>query len=152
MNAKSYVGIAKFEKHVDRRVHTRFLLNLPVEYYPLDSPAVSQGCTLNASQGGLMVCLREPLQKGQQIQLKVYFSSGAELFTIGTKAEVMWADPKRREDGTYQYGVKFVEISPENLNKLKGFLDSLQFSKANEPSFDGFADDLFLINRGGLQI
>jgi len=35
---------------------------------------------------------------------------------------------------------------------LKGFLDSLQFSKVNEPSFDGFADDLFLINRGGLQI
>jgi c-di-GMP-binding flagellar brake protein YcgR len=125
MSPKSHVGIAKFEKDLERRIYPRFLLNLPVEYYPIDSPATTQGHTLNASQGGLMVCLREALQKGQLINLKVYFSLGDKLLTVETKAEVMWADPNRGEDGNYRYGVKFAEISSEDLDKLKGFLDGL---------------------------
>lgn len=125
MNPKPHVGIAKFEKDLEKRLHPRFLLNLPVEYYPIDSPGAGQGHTLNASQGGLMVCLREILQKGQCISLKIFFSSGANLFTLGTIAEVMWADPNRGEDGNYRYGVKFIEISEEDLAKLKNFLNGL---------------------------
>ena len=64
MNPKPHIGIAKFEKELEKRVHPRFLLNLPVEYYPIDSPGAAQGHTLNASQGGLMVCLKELFQKG----------------------------------------------------------------------------------------
>jgi len=125
MIPKPHVGIAKFEKELEKRLHPRFLLNLPVEYYPIDSPGAAQGHTLNASQGGLMVCLQELFQRGQYISLKIFFSSGANLFSIATKAEVMWADQKRGEDGTYRYGVKFVEISEEDLTKLKTFLDRL---------------------------
>lgn len=98
MSPKSHVGIAKFEKDIERRIHPRFSLNLPVEYYPIDSPATTQGHTLNASQGELMVCLRESRQKGQHINLNVYFSSGAQRFTGETKAEVLGADPNRGED------------------------------------------------------
>ncbi len=72
-----------------------------------------------------MICLQELLRKGQQISLKIYFASGTTLFTIATKAEVMWVDSNRGEDGSYRYGVKFVEISSENLEKLKTFLDGL---------------------------
>jgi c-di-GMP-binding flagellar brake protein YcgR len=125
MNPKPHVGIAKFEKELEKRLHPRFLLNLPVEYYPIDSPGAAQGHTLNASQGGLMVCLRELFQKGQYISLKIFFSSGANLFAIATKAEVMWVDQKMGEDGTYRYGVKFVEISEGDLAKLKSFLDGI---------------------------
>jgi c-di-GMP-binding flagellar brake protein YcgR len=125
MSPKSHVGIAKFEKDLERRNHPRFLLNLPIEYYSIDSPTTTPGHTLNASQGGLMACLQETLQKGQHINLKVYFSSGAKLFTVETKAEVMWVDPNRGEDGTYRYGVKFVDISSENHEKLKSFLNGL---------------------------
>jgi c-di-GMP-binding flagellar brake protein YcgR len=125
VSPKSHVGIAKFEKDLERRNHPRFLLNLPIEYYSIDSPTTTQGHTLNASQGGLMACLQETLQKGQHINLKVYFSSGAKLFNVETKAEVMWVDPNRGEDGTYRYGVKFVDISSENHDKLKSFLNGL---------------------------
>ena len=125
MPPKPHVGIAKFEKDLEKRLHPRFLLNLPVEYYPLDSPGASQGHTLNASQGGLMVCLRQRFQKGQQISMKIFFSSNAHLFTVATKAEVMWADSNPEEDGSYRYGLKFVEISDENLGRLKSFLDGL---------------------------
>ena len=125
MNPKPHVGIAKFEKELEKRLHPRFLLNLPVEYYPIDAPGAAQGHTLNASQGGLMVCLRELFQKGQFISLKMFFASGAQLFTIVAKAEVMWADQNMGEDGNYRYGVKFVEISEGDLARLKTFLDGL---------------------------
>jgi hypothetical protein len=125
MSPKSHVGIAQFEKNLEKRNHPRFLLNLPIEYYAIDSPAAARGHTLNASQGGLMVCLHETLQKGQYIHLKVYFSSGGELLVVETKSEVIWIDPNRGVDGNYRYGVKFVEISSENLNKLKSFLEGL---------------------------
>jgi hypothetical protein len=131
MGQKSHVGIAKFEKDLqglERRIHPRFLLNLPVEYYPIDSPIASstaQGHTVNASQGGLMICLRESLRKGQHVNLKIYFSSDTGLFTVETKAEVMWLDPSSGEDGIYQYGVKFMEIAPESHERLKIFLDGL---------------------------
>jgi c-di-GMP-binding flagellar brake protein YcgR len=125
MPPKSHVGIAKFEKDLERRTHPRFLLNLPIEYYSIDSPTTTQGHTLNASQGGLMVCLQEALQKGQHINLKLYFSSGAKLFNVETKAEVIWVDANRGEDGNYRYGVKFVNISLENHDRLKNFLNGL---------------------------
>lgn len=125
MTPKPHVGLAKFEKELEKRAHPRFLLNLPVEYYPIDTPGAGRGHTLNASQGGLMVCLRELFQKGQNISLKIFFSSGADLFAIAAQAEVMWADQKIREDGTYHHGVKFVEISEGDLVRLKTFLDGL---------------------------
>ena len=125
MNPKPHVGLAKFEKELEKRAHPRFLLNLPVEYYPIDAPGSAQGHTVNASQSGLMVCLRELFQKGQHISLKIFFSSGAKLFSIATKAEVMWADQKKEGDGTYRYGVKFVDISGGDLATLKSFLDGL---------------------------
>jgi hypothetical protein len=125
MKPKPHVGLAKFEKELEKRLHQRFLLNLPVEYYPLDSPGAAQGHTVNASQGGLLVCLRERFQKGQQISLKIYFSSGSQLFTIETRAEVMWADPNPGEDGNYRYGARFMEISSGDLARLKTFLDGL---------------------------
>jgi len=131
MNQKAHVGIAKFEKELtglERRSYPRFLLNLPVEYFAIDSrsaPDGAQGHTVNASQGGFMICLQESLRKGQHISLKVYFASGTTLFTIVTKAEVMWVDSNRGEDGSYRYGVKFVEISADNFEKLKTFLDGL---------------------------
>ncbi len=131
MNPKTRVGVAKFEKDLvglERRIHPRFLLNLPVEYFPIDSqsaPPNAQGHTLNASQGGMMICLQESLGKGQIINLKIYFASGTTLFTIATNAEVMWVDSNRGEDGSYRYGVRFVEISLEDFGKLKKFLDGL---------------------------
>jgi c-di-GMP-binding flagellar brake protein YcgR len=125
MNSKPHVGIAKFEKDLEKRLYPRFLLNLPIEYQAIDSPTAAQGHTVNASQGGLMVCLRERFQKGQHIGIKLFFSAQTGLFTIETKVEVMWADPNPGEDGHYRYGVKFVDIPEEHLQMLKSFLDGL---------------------------
>jgi len=51
---------------------------------------------------------------------------GSELNTIETVVEVVWVDMYLEMDrGDYRTGVRFVEISTEDLGKLKDFLRSL---------------------------
>jgi len=116
------VGIVNFEK----RGHPRFKVDLPIEYYQINSSTMQTGRAMNASEGGLLVYLPEKMEIGQYLQLKLYFVSGSELNTIEMLTEVVWRDihlGKNWED--YRSGVKFVDISPTDLNRLKDFLMSL---------------------------
>jgi hypothetical protein len=62
---KERFGVAKFVE----RAHPRFLLNLPVEYYPATSNIQGKGYTGNASEGGLIVHLRRHLKVGDLLKL-----------------------------------------------------------------------------------
>jgi len=110
-------GIANFEK----RRHPRFLLNLPVEYYRINSNFLYSGSTFNASEGGLMVKLPERLGIGQYLKLKLFFSIGLDMDSIEALSQVVWVDDLEQEEG-YRYGVRFVAISSEDMSRLKTFL------------------------------
>jgi c-di-GMP-binding flagellar brake protein YcgR len=122
--AKPHIGIAKFEK----RKHPRFLLNLPIEYYrinsDLDPDLTPAGYTFNASEGGLMVNLPEQMDIGQYLRMKLFFSFGPDINAIEMLSQVMWTD-NLGEDGSYRSGVRFVEISSEDMGRLKNFLQDL---------------------------
>jgi hypothetical protein len=76
-------------------------------------------------KGGLLY-LPEEMEIGQHLSLKLFFSSGSELNTIKTLVQVVWMDIHLGEDREdYRAGVKFVDISPEDLEKLRDFLRSL---------------------------
>jgi c-di-GMP-binding flagellar brake protein YcgR len=118
---KPRYGIVNFEK----RKYPRYSVNLPMEYARSDS-IVNQGQALNASEGGLLVYFPERVEIGQHLSLKLFFSSVSEFNTIETLVEVVWVDVhtiEERED--YRAGVKFVDISPGDLEKLTIFLRSL---------------------------
>ncbi len=117
---RPHVGIAKFEK----RRHPRFLLNLPVEYYRVNSNLNSPGYTSNASKGGLMVNLPEQMDIGQYLKITLFFSFGSDLDSINMLSQVVWAD-HAGEDGSYRSGVRFVDISSEDMNRLETFLKKL---------------------------
>jgi hypothetical protein len=58
--------------------------------------------------------------------MKLFFASGSDLNSIEVLAEVVWMDIHLGKDwGDYRCGVKLMEISPEDLNRLKSFLRSL---------------------------
>jgi c-di-GMP-binding flagellar brake protein YcgR len=119
--AKSRYGTVNFEK----RKHPRFDVNLPIEYVRSDLVA-SRGEALNASEGGLLLYLPEKMEIGQHLSMKLFFSSGAELKTIEALVKVVWMDIRLGENrGDYRAGVKFVDISPGDLDKLRSFLLSL---------------------------
>ncbi len=130
-NEKPLLGILRFEKEatpekkVERNMYPRFLLNLPIECYHLDSNISYSSHTINVSEGGLMICLGERLEAGQLLNLKIFCSSGANLLAIKARVQVIWADAQLGKDGNYRHGVKFVVMAPEDLQNFKGFLDNL---------------------------
>lgn len=120
--AKPRVGIINFEK----RSHPRFSVDLPIEYYQTNSFPPHTGRVINASESGLLVYLPEKMEIGQHLRLKLFFVSGAELNTVEMLAEVVWRDIHLGKGwGDYRSGVKFVDISSEDLDRLKNFLGSL---------------------------
>jgi c-di-GMP-binding flagellar brake protein YcgR len=118
--AKPRYGIVNFEK----RRYPRYNVDLPVEYARSDS--VIHGEALNVSEGGLLVYFSERVEVGQRLSLKLFFSSMSEFNTIETLVEVVWVDVHMGEDwGDYRAGVKFVDISLGDLEKLIIFLRNL---------------------------
>ena len=118
---KPRYGTVNFEK----RKHPRFSVDLPVEYSRTDLVA-EQGRAINASEGGLLLYLPEQMGMGNHLKLKLFFTMGSELNAIETVVEVVWVDmPLEKDRGDYRTGVRFVEISMEDVGKLKNFLRSL---------------------------
>ena len=119
---QSRYGTVNFES----RRHPRFNVDLPIEYYRIDS-SISYTCrAINTSEGGLLIHFPEQMDIGQHLRIKLFFASGSELDTIEVLAEVVWMDIHLGEGwGDYRCGVKFIDISPEDMRKLKNFLMSL---------------------------
>ena len=119
---KHRYGTVNFE----RRKHPRFNIDLPVEYYQIDSTTHHNGQAINASAGGLLLYLPEQMEIGQYLTLKLFFTSGSELNTTEMLVKVVWVDIHLEKDwGNYRTGVRFIDISPEDMTKLKNFLRSL---------------------------
>jgi len=119
---KPHYAIVNFE----RRRHPRYNIDLPIEYYHIESSFGRSGRASNVSEGGLLVYLPEKVEIGQLLQLKLFFPSGSELNTIVLEAEVVWIDIHLEKDwGDYRSGLRFIEIDSDDLTKLKNFLRTL---------------------------
>jgi len=110
---------------LERRRHPRFLIELPVEYRRENGSRMRAGHTVNFSEDGLMVSVSEQMEIGEQMGMKIYFSSGSSLITIEAAVKIAWVDTEIKEDGYYRFGVRFVNISPVDRERLTGFLNLL---------------------------
>ena len=119
---KPVYGTVIFEK----RRQPRFTIDLPIEYSRIDSSIGHTGKALNISEGGLLIYFPEQMDIGQYIRLKLFLSLGSELNTIEVLAEVVWMDIRLDKGlGDYRCGVNFIDVSPEDLTKLKNLLRSV---------------------------
>jgi hypothetical protein len=117
---KPRYGTLSFEN----RRYPRFSVDLPVAYTGKDS-VVKQGRVINASEGGLLVYFPEQMEIGQHLRLKLFLTSGAELNMMEIGNQVVWMDIHLGEVwGDYRCGVKFIDVSQEDMTKLKTFLGS----------------------------
>jgi hypothetical protein len=57
--------------------------------------------------------------------LKLLFASFFEPNAIEMLVKAFWLDIHLKNWGDYRTGVRFADISPEDLNKLKNYLKSL---------------------------
>jgi len=117
-------GVVNFE----RRANPRYSVSLPIEYWPIDKSKSRPGQTLDISEGGLLLHLSEPMMIGQIFRLTLFLTLGPDLDFILTlvQVEVVWKDTQAGKEGSYRVGVKFVDISGEDMDKLKSFLRTLE--------------------------
>jgi c-di-GMP-binding flagellar brake protein YcgR len=81
---------------------------------------------VDASEGGLQILFPEQMEIGQNLKVNLFFSSESKLNTIEMLVEVVWVDTQLGEgEKYYRSGVRFIDISPENMTKLKNFWASL---------------------------
>jgi c-di-GMP-binding flagellar brake protein YcgR len=113
---KNNFGVAEIEE----RKHPRLLLNLPVEYYLAESDIQGTGHTGNASEGGLILYLRKHFRVGDLLKLKLFFSSGVGMNSVELLSQVMWTE--KLENKEYRCGLKFVGISPKDMENFNSFL------------------------------
>ena len=119
---KPGTGVVSFE----RRKYPRFSVDLPMEYSRIDSPISHTGRGLDISEGGLLIYFPEKTDLSQYLRLKLFLPSGSEMNIIETLVEVAWTEiPWGETWGDYRCGVNFIDISPEDMTKLKQFLKSL---------------------------
>jgi c-di-GMP-binding flagellar brake protein YcgR len=121
----------------ERRRHPRFLVTLPIEYWQNDESKSRVGRTIDISEGGLLLHLSEPMEIGQTLELTLFMTSGPDLDSVEAlvRVEGVWRDSSLGEEGGYRIGVKFVDIPPEDMHKLKTFLTILQFRIPSELEF-----------------
>jgi len=81
---------------------------------------------MDASEGGSLIYFPERVKIGERLKLKLFFILGSATNIIGPLAEVVWMDFHLDETwGDYRSGVKFIDITQEDLNRLKNFFKSL---------------------------
>jgi hypothetical protein len=109
----------------EKRKYPRINVDLPVKYSRTNL-FFKYGQAINASEGGLLVSFAEKIEIGQHLALKLFFPSRSELNIIEAIVQVVWMDIHLRKDWTWDYrtGVRFEDISPENMSIFKNFLMS----------------------------
>jgi c-di-GMP-binding flagellar brake protein YcgR len=119
---KPRYGVVNFE----RRKYPRINIDLPIQYFKINSPVRHNARAINVSAGGLLMYLSEQMEMGQPLKMNLSFSSDSGLETIEMLTEVVWMDIHLDTGwGDYRCGVNFIEISSEDMTKLKNFLRSL---------------------------
>ena len=128
------LGVVDFE----RRKHPRFSVALPIEYWPMDKSRSRHGQTIDVSEGGSLLHLSEMMEIGQVLRLRLFMTSGPDIASVEALAqvEVVWQDIYLGKEGDYRVGVKFVEISPQNVDQLKKFFNNLEFKMPEELKLD----------------
>ena len=114
-------GTVNFE----RRKHPRFVVDLPVEYWKVDHSKSYPSRATNVCEGGLLLHLSEQLEIGQNLRLNLFVDAGSDLTCLEALVQVVWKDFRLGKDGDCRTGVKFVDISNQDLETLTRFLKNL---------------------------
>jgi len=111
--------------HLERRKYPRFNVDLPIEY-KIDVSTNRNGRAMNLSEGGMLIHSVDQMEIGQCLKSKLVFIIGSEIDTIEAEAEVIWRDIySNRAWGDHRCGVRFLDISGRDKNKLKDLLINL---------------------------
>jgi len=108
----------------ERRKYPRYSIELPLEYWQTDD-VCRGGLVGNVSETSLLIYLRQELPVDEELNVRIFFSNGYEFDGIRAVAKIVWKDLHFETDWRgYKYGLKFVQISEEDRQKLVDLLRS----------------------------
>jgi hypothetical protein len=107
----------------DKRKHPRFYMDWPLEYRVMDGSPAYGGLVVDGSEVGLRIHSIKNLPIGTKLKIAVIFPRGFQMTNFDVLAEIVWKDLYYEEEQNgYQYGLKFVHINEEDLQKLRQLL------------------------------
>jgi hypothetical protein len=107
----------------ERRRSPRMFIELPLEYRVVNAPYSHGGLVVNMSEVGLLINSVKNMPVGTKLNIEVLFPKEFELTNFEVLAEIIWKDIYLEEDWEgFRYGLKFIQISEEDLLKLKQLL------------------------------
>ena len=105
------------------RQYPRVFVSLPIQYYINNHP-LRYGHTYNLSPGGVMLNVPERLKIGEAIKLAIFFAPDAKLERVRANSQLVWVH-ETHSNGGYRSGVKFIDLSASDKNKLQKFFENL---------------------------
>ena len=109
----------------ETRKSPRISVNLPIEYYLVDSSTLRNGKAINASEGGLLVTLPEELETGQHLRITIFVPAFPDKNMVEITSQIVWREIDVDEGPGHRYGIKIVNISSEDMRNLKNFFKTL---------------------------
>lgn len=114
----------------DRRRFPRVFMDLPLEYQISDASNAHGGLVVNASETGLLIYSTKDMPIGTKLNIAVLFPKAFELTNFEVLVEIVWKDIyfEKNWEG-YKYGLEFIQIKEEDLQKLRQLLGDHAQSK-----------------------
>ncbi len=110
----------------ERRRYPRVVVYLPVEYWPMNRSKSSPGHTVNISTGGLLLSLPGAIEIGENLGVSLFWDAGFHFMSIETMGKVVWRDIHAGNGRDHKVGVKFVDISAEDRERLNAYVHTFQ--------------------------
>ena len=109
----------------EKRRCPRYYMDFPLDYRVSDAPDAYGGLVVDGSEIGLRIHSIKNIPVGTRLNIAVIFPEGFRMTNFEVVAEIVWKDLYLREDWNgYQYGLKFIQIDEEDLQKLQQLLST----------------------------
>lgn len=109
----------------EKRKYPRILISMPLNFKMTEDSIQSAGLVINASEAGLLIQTFKDMPIGKRITIEVSSPKRVKPVKFSAMAEIIWKDVYIWDDWeSYQYGLKFSQISHEDYLKLKQILSS----------------------------
>ena len=113
----------KSERNKEKRKAPRFYMDFPLEYRISNDPDAYGAVVVDGSEVGLRIHSVKNLPVGTRLNIAVIFPEEFQMTNFEVAAEIMWKDAYLTEDWSgYQYGLEFILIKDDDLQKLKQLL------------------------------
>ena len=104
----------------DRRKYFRLAETFPVRFKFIKSALGMSARTTNVSEDGLRINGLQKIEPGTPVKLNFHLPEDKNpIMTIG---EVMWQNEKQDANFPSIMGIKFVDISPDDRDKIRDYI------------------------------